>query len=132
MNRHAKAYNKFLNFSCAINDETKEKLRTIANTHPVLKSHPVMKKLLQNSDSFISISAITHINEAMLDYTVEIAKQSASSGVQTCLKAIMEQNVLTVASISLNTLMTEQFQEYLSRLSNISDTIKNNETGVFC
>jgi hypothetical protein len=123
MIRQSPAFEDFLDFSCAINDETRKKLFNITDTHPVLKNHPAIQRMQERGAAFISISAITQINEEILKHSVTLAKTAGSSDEMTCLRAIMEQNVLIVASTSLNALMTEQFRDSIQRLSKILDTM---------
>lgn len=122
MTRRSLAFDSFLDFSSAINAETKKKLFAISDTHPVLKNHPLVKRLLDNNKVLISLSAITLINEAILEHSVALAKQASTGDEKACLKALMEQNVLTAASVALNSIMTEQFQNSVHRLSIIVDT----------
>jgi hypothetical protein len=79
MIRQSPAFEDFLDFSCAINDETRKKLFNITNTHPVLKNHPAIKRLQKEQLAFISISAITQINEAILKIPLLLQKRLAQA-----------------------------------------------------
>lgn len=127
MLRSSISIKKFLDFSGSINDETRQKLFAITDAHPAMKNHPAMQRLAQDQKAFISISAITSINEAILAHSITLAQQASTSDEKACLKALMEQNVLTVASVALNTIMTEHVQDNLRKISTITDATSKQE-----
>jgi hypothetical protein len=122
MLRNSTALKDFLNFSHTISDETRDKLLAISDAHPIIKNHPVMQRLVNDKQAFISISAITSINETILKHSIKLARQAASGDKDACLRALMEQNVLTVASVVLHSLMTEQLENSIQRLATIKET----------
>ncbi len=127
MFKHSYAFDKFLDFSCVINQTTRKQILAITETHPVLKNHPVIQSLEKEQPALISISRLSEVHEAILSHSVVLAKTAGSGDTKTCLRAIMEQNVLTNASNALNALIMEQYRNNIDRLSRIVDTTRSHD-----
>lgn len=113
------SFKEFLDINTKIDHQTRDLIKSVSETHPVIRNSSIAKDIFNNQNSSISLSRVAQLNEIILEQSVRLAKETPSAPLDRCLKIIAEQNVLNVAAITLNSAICAKYESAFDRLSKI-------------
>lgn len=110
-------YKQFLNNEITIDKTTRSILILLARTHPAIENAAPVQKLLKDKNADIPFFEIVRINDNILQRSLHLAKSMHSEAAETRLSMIAEQNVLTLASVMINSAITARYQAALEQIN---------------
>lgn len=103
-------FQDYMNAPQAMTSETKQTLLLLAESHPIIKNHPVLQRMTDEKNSYLSLADVRVLNEAIYSHSIKLAKQMPSSSELKRNMILSEQLVLNTASCVLASSILVQLQ----------------------
>lgn len=115
------SFQEFLD-TAVIDEEAKQTLTVLSEAHPIIRNHSVVQAVLKNKSARLPLSQVVQINERIMQYSTQLARQAAVEPPEARLLIICELSVLSTAASVLSALIAAKLQSSVDRLSKIAQT----------
>lgn len=117
-------FKEFIDFNNPIDNETRELLIKISETHPVLNNHEVIKTLRHDKSARISLRNVTEIHLSILERSTALARKAGQATANEQYLILTEMNLLNAANSALSSAISSRMQMSIERLSNVTRNMR--------
>lgn len=107
-------------YSAAIDEDVKQTLSILAESHPIIHNHTIVQSVLKNQSARMTLYQVVQVNQKIMQHSTLLARKAQSAPPETRLLIICEQNVLNTAASVLSSLIAAKLQQSVERLSKIA------------
>lgn len=116
-------FKEFVDFNNPIDQQTREEIITISQSHPVLKNHPTIKEMMSDKSARISWRKVAEINLKILERSTALARKAGTATGNEQFLILAEMNLLNAVSSALSSIISSRMQVSIDRLSKITKTM---------
>lgn len=113
-------FREFVEFNNPIDEETRDMLMNISQSHPIIRNHPTMQTIINDKSARISLNQVAQINLKILERSHALAKKAGTAAGNEHFLILAEMNLLNSASSALSSVISTKMQISIERLSKIT------------
>ena len=118
------SFKEFISTENYIDEDTKELFVALSESHPLLRNHSVIQRIVNDKTSSISLRDVSRVNRDVLARTVHLAKTAQSANLPEQMLILSEQSLLSVIASTLSSTMSAKSQNTINNLSKITAALK--------
>lgn len=117
--KQIQTFKEFANFSSPIDEQTRETIIALAESHPLFMGVDAVKKIVNDHKAPIVLDEIAQINLVILERNTILARRAESADEDQRFLILAEMSLLNTASSALSASISARMQQSVYTLSNI-------------
>lgn len=114
------SFKEFADFTNSIDDETKQTLVNLSESHPMLRNHTTIQRIITDRSARISLGQVVQLNQSILQRSTQLAREAATAEEKQRFLILAEMMLLNIASATISSAISAKMQISVERLSKIA------------
>lgn len=118
------SFKEFVDFENPIDVETKQTLIDLSESHPMLRNHATIRRIVTDKNAHIPLGQVVQLNQSILQRSTQLAREAATAAEKQHFLILAEMMLLNTASATISSAISAKMQVSVERLSKIAKTAR--------